>query len=91
MTKKKFILSKLALYFAELGRIPSYREYIKDDNVPVRGAIVKRYFGSWNRLESLIKYNFPEEYALIFRDKSVEDLEDDESVEIPEEEEETDG
>jgi hypothetical protein len=62
MANKKAILNKLADFFAEKGMMtPS--EYKAADNAPMRYMLAKRPFGSWTRMQGMIKSNFPNQWA----------------------------
>ena len=65
MANKKEMLKQLADYFAEKGKFLSAAEYKAAEDVPMRFVIAKRPFGSWSRVASMIKTNFPEH--LVFR------------------------
>jgi hypothetical protein len=62
MANKKAILNQLADFFAEKGMMtPS--EYKAADNAPMRYMLAKRPFGSWTRMQGMIKSNFPNQWA----------------------------
>ena len=62
MANKKAILKQLADYFAENGMMtPS--EYKAANNAPMRYMVAKRPFGSWTRMQGMIKSNFPNQWA----------------------------
>jgi len=63
MANKKEMLKQLADYFAEKGKFLSAAEYKAAEDVPMRFVIAKRPFGSWSRVASMIKTNFPEQWA----------------------------
>ena len=63
MANKKAILQELADYFAEKGKILSVTEYKAADDTPIRYMVAKRPFGSWSRMQSMLKVNFPEQWA----------------------------
>ena len=63
MANKKAILKQLADYFAEKGKVLSVNEYKAADDRPMRYMVAKRPFGSWSRMQSMIKVNFPEQWA----------------------------
>ena len=58
MNKKK-ILKTLADYFAKKGQMMSPTEYKAADDAPIRFMVAKRPFGSWARMQQMIKTNFP--------------------------------
>jgi len=62
MANKKAILKQLADYFADKGKMMSPVEYKAADDVPIRYAVAKRPFGSWARMQGMIKVNFPAEW-----------------------------
>ncbi len=62
---KKAVLSQLADYFIIKGAVLDKREYMKQEDYPIRPVLVGRCINSWSRLEEMIKRNFPEKYALI--------------------------
>jgi hypothetical protein len=62
MANKKAILNQLADYFADKGMMtPS--EYKMADDAPMRYMLAKRPFGSWTRMQGMIKVNFPDQWA----------------------------
>lgn len=62
MANKKAILNQLADYFADKGMMtPS--EYKTADDAPMRYMLAKRPFGSWTRMQGMIKSNFPTQWA----------------------------
>ena len=62
MANKKAILNQLADYFAKKGMMtPS--EYKSADDAPMRYMLAKRPFGSWTRMQGMIKSNFPTQWA----------------------------
>ena len=62
MANKKAILNQLADYFADKGMMtPS--EYKTADDAPMRYMLAKRPFGSWTRMQGMIKSNFPNQWA----------------------------
>tara|TARA_Y100000592_G_C5479681_1_gene324537 strand:+ start:3646 stop:3930 length:285 start_codon:yes stop_codon:yes gene_type:complete len=63
MANKKQLLKQLADYFAEKGKFLSAAEYKAAEDAPMRFVIAKRPFGSWSRVASMIKTNYPEEWA----------------------------
>ena len=62
MANKKAILKQLADYFAEKGKVLSVNEYKAADDRPMRYMVAKRPFGSWSRMQSMLKVNFPEQW-----------------------------
>ena len=63
MANKKIVLKQLADYFAKKGAILSVAEYKAAEDKPMRYMGAKRPFGSWARMQSMIKVNFPEQWA----------------------------
>ena len=63
MAKKKAVLKQLADYFAEKGSVLNPTEYKAADDAPIRYMVAKRPFGSWARMQSMIKTNFPDQWA----------------------------
>ena len=62
MANKKAILNQLADYFADKGMMtPS--EYKMAEDAPMRYMLAKRPFGSWTRMQGMIKVNFPDQWA----------------------------
>jgi hypothetical protein len=53
MAKKKLV-DDLREYFTSKGKFLSYQEYTAAEDAPFRAQIVKRYVGTWARLENLI-------------------------------------
>ena len=63
MANKKIVLKQLADYFADKGSILSVAEYKAAEDKPMRYMVAKRPFGSWHRMISMVKRNFPEQWA----------------------------
>ena len=63
MANKKAILETLADYFAEKGLIMTPAEYKMQEDAPIRYMAAKRPFGSWARMQSMLKVNFPGQWA----------------------------
>jgi len=62
MANRKAILNQLADYFADKGMLtPS--EYKMASDAPMRYMLAKRPFGSWTRMQGMIKSNFPNQWA----------------------------
>lgn len=55
MTKRTQAAQQLAVYFENKGRILSLQEYKKETDTPIRFAAVKKVFGSWNRMENIVR------------------------------------
>jgi len=53
MAKKKLV-DDLREYFTSKGKFLSYQEYTAAEDAPFRAQIVKRYVGTWARLEKMI-------------------------------------
>ena len=62
MANKKIVLKQLADYFAKKGSILSVPEYKAAEDKPMRYMVAKRPFGSWHRMTSMVKHNFPEQW-----------------------------
>ena len=62
MANKKIVLKQLADYFAKKGSILSVPEYKAAEDKPMRYMVAKRPFGSWHRMTSMVKSNFPEQW-----------------------------
>jgi len=62
MANKKVVLKQLADYFADKGSILSVAEYKAAEDKPMRYMVAKRPFGSWHRMSSMVKSNFPEQW-----------------------------
>jgi len=62
MANKKAILKQLADYFAING-IMTPSEYKMQEDAPIRYMAAKRPFGSWARMQSMLKVNFPGQWA----------------------------
>ena len=63
MANKKIVLKQLADYFADKGSLLSVAEYKAAEDKPMRYMVAKRPFGSWHRMTSMVKSNFPEQWA----------------------------
>lgn len=59
MANKKAILLQLAEYFADKGSMMTPVEYKAADDAPIRFMVAKRPFGSWARMQGMIKSNYP--------------------------------
>ncbi len=62
MANKKAVLKQLADYFADKGQMMSPVEYKAAKDAPIRFIVAKRPFGSWARMQAMIKANFPAEW-----------------------------
>jgi len=62
MANKKAVLKQLADYFAEKGSVLNPSEYKAAEDAPIRYMVAKRPFGSWHRMTSMVKHNFPEQW-----------------------------
>ena len=56
MANKKAVLLQLAEYFADKGMMTP-AEYKAADDAPIRFMVAKRPFGSWARMQAMIKAN----------------------------------
>jgi len=57
MANKKAVLLQLAEYFAKKGSMMSPAEYKAADDAPMRFIVAKRPFGSWARMQAMVKAN----------------------------------
>lgn len=48
------LVNALRMYFAKLGYMPTYAEYLALEDKPYRPHIIKRMLGSWARVEKMI-------------------------------------
>ena len=55
MTKRTNAAQQLAVYFENKGRILTQAEYKRERDTPIRFAAVKKTFGSWNRMENIVR------------------------------------
>jgi len=55
MTQRTATLDKLVVYFNEIGQILKPHEYRLRTDTPIRFARVRSIFGSWNRMENLVR------------------------------------
>ena len=62
MANRKAILKTLADYFADKGQMMSPAEYKEAADAPMRFIVAKRPFGSWARMQGMIKANYPEQW-----------------------------
>ncbi len=63
MANKRAILKQMADYFAEKGSMLTPTEYKAADDAPIRYMVAKRPFGSWVRMQGMIRSNFPDQWA----------------------------
>ena len=70
MANKKAILKQLADYFADKGQMMSPVEYKAAEDAPIRYMTAKRPFGSWSRMQGMMKVNFPEQWEKANKVKS---------------------
>ena len=64
MANKKAILNQLADFFAKQGKVLTPSEYkALGADVPMRFMAAKRPFGSWSRMNQMLKVNFPDQWA----------------------------
>ena len=64
MANKKAILKQLADYFADKGKMMTPAEYKAMEDKPIRFMVAKRPFGSWARMQGMIRANFPAQWAV---------------------------
>ena len=50
----------LAMFFAEMGKVPTQREYIESEDKPLLFSAVRRIFRSYSRMLKLVKSQEPE-------------------------------
>jgi len=62
MANKKAVLLTLAEYFAKKGMM-NPAEYKAAADAPIRLVVAKRPFGSWARMQAMIKANHPDLWA----------------------------
>ena len=62
MANRKAVLEQLANYFADKGQMMSPAEYKAAEDAPMRFMVAKRPFGSWARMQGMVKANFPEQW-----------------------------
>ena len=62
MANRKAVLKTLADYFATKGQMMSPTEYKVANDAPIRFMVAKRPFGSWSRMQQMMKVNFPAEW-----------------------------
>jgi hypothetical protein len=55
MTQRTAVVEILAAYFNEIGEILKPSEYRLRTDAPVRYARIKSIFGSWNRMENIVR------------------------------------
>ena len=63
MANKKIVLKQLADYFADKGSLLSVAEYKAAEDKPMRYMVAKRPFGSWARMQGMVRSNFPDQWA----------------------------
>ena len=63
MANKRAILKQMADYFAEKGSMLTPTEYKAADDAPIRYMVAKRPFGSWARMQGMVRSNFPDQWA----------------------------
>jgi hypothetical protein len=55
MTQRTTTIDKLVVYFNEIGQILKPHEYRLRTDTPIRFARIRSIFGSWNRMENLVR------------------------------------
>lgn len=55
MTQRTQAVAQLSAYFEQQGGILSAAEYRKRTDTPIRFARIKSIFGSWNRMENIVR------------------------------------
>lgn len=54
MSNRTNIIKSVGNFFALKGKVLTYEEYKLEEEAPVRPVLIKRTFGSWNRLVNCI-------------------------------------
>lgn len=69
--QKLRLAREVGLFFAELGRVPTRKEYSKMNNFPASCTVkeIDRIVGSWNGLLSIMERELPEIWDLIHKPK----------------------
>ena len=72
--QKLRLAREVGLFFAELGSVPTKKEYSKMNNFPASCTTkeIDRIAGSWNSLLSIIERELPEIWDLIHKPNVVE-------------------
>lgn len=55
MTQRTATIDKLVAYFNEIGEVLKPHEYRLRTDTPVRYARIRSIFGSWNRMENIVR------------------------------------
>lgn len=55
MTQRTATIEKLVVYFNEVGAVLKPHEYRLRTDTPIRYARVRSIFGSWNRMENIVR------------------------------------
>ena len=55
MTQRTTTIDTLVVYFNEIGQILKPHEYRLRTDTPIRYARLRTIFGSWNRMENLVR------------------------------------
>lgn len=60
---KPAIIKNLAEWMAERGKFYSMNEYQRAKDAPANFQMLRRLFGSWSRVQLLVRVNHPELYS----------------------------
>ena len=55
MTQRTATIDKLVVYFNEIGQVLKPHEYRLRTGTPIRYARIRSIFGSWNRMENIVR------------------------------------
>jgi hypothetical protein len=55
MTQRTKVVNLLTDYFETKGGVMTLREYDKQGDAPIRSMRVRQIFGSWNRMENIVR------------------------------------
>jgi hypothetical protein len=55
MTQRTATIDKLVVYFNEIGQVLKPHEYRLRTDTPIRYARIRSIFGSWNRMENIVR------------------------------------
>lgn len=67
-------IDAIGAFFEKEGRIYTAREYQKLNNPPVRMAQIKRLFGSWGRLETILRKSDSRNFKDAIPDTNIEEV-----------------
>jgi hypothetical protein len=62
LQRRNYIVQKVALYFAQLGFVPTEQSYVRASNRPfgIKSKEINKWAGGWNNLLILIEENHPD-------------------------------